>query len=106
MKLDYQDKTKEDWFLVSWTLSNKCNYKCSYCPDILHNGTTGQPKWETVKNFVEILKYLLKKFVTDLVAENPLIGNTLLILQNLLRNKDTHLVLLQTVVNQLITLKK
>jgi MoaA/NifB/PqqE/SkfB family radical SAM enzyme len=56
MKLDYQDKTKEDWFLVSWTLSNKCNYKCSYCPDILHNGTTGQPKWETVKNFVENFK--------------------------------------------------
>ena len=27
-----------------------------YCPDILHNGSTGQPKWETVKHFVENLK--------------------------------------------------
>ena len=21
---------------------NKCNYRCEYCPDILHNGSTGQ----------------------------------------------------------------
>ena len=48
MKLGYKDITKNDWFLVSWTLSNKCNYRCEYCPDILHNGSTGQPRWETV----------------------------------------------------------
>lgn len=53
MKITYRDPKKEDWFLVSWTLSNKCNYKCSYCPDILHNGTTGHPDWEVVSNFVE-----------------------------------------------------
>jgi len=56
MKLDYKDKQMNDWFLVSWTLSNKCNYRCEYCPDILHNGSTGQPRWETVKHFVENLK--------------------------------------------------
>jgi len=56
LKLEYVDTAKENWFLVSWTLSNKCNYRCEYCPDILHNGSTGQPKWETVKNFVEKLK--------------------------------------------------
>ena len=56
MKLTYQDSTKENWFLVSWTLSNKCNYRCSYCPDHLHNGSTGQPQWETVKRFVENFK--------------------------------------------------
>ena len=56
MKLTYQDTTKENWFLVSWTLSNKCNYRCSYCPDHLHNGSTGQPQWETVKRFVENFK--------------------------------------------------
>jgi organic radical activating enzyme len=53
MKLEYKNKNMQDWFLVSWTLSNKCNYRCDYCPDILHNGTTGQPQWETVKRFVE-----------------------------------------------------
>ena len=53
MKLEYKNKNMQDWFLVSWTLSNKCNYRCEYCPDILHNGTTGQPQWETVKRFIE-----------------------------------------------------
>ena len=56
MKLVYKDITKNDWFLVSWTLSNKCNYRCEYCPDILHNGSTGQPRWETVERFIKNLK--------------------------------------------------
>ncbi len=56
MKLGYKDITKNDWFLVSWTLSNKCNYRCEYCPDILHNGSTGQPRWETVERFIKNLK--------------------------------------------------
>jgi len=56
MKLEYKNKNMQDWFLVSWTLSNKCNYRCEYCPDILHNGSTGQPRWETVKRFVENFK--------------------------------------------------
>jgi len=55
MKLEYVDKTMDNWFLVSWTLSNKCNYRCEYCPDILHDGSTGQPKWETVENFIKKL---------------------------------------------------
>lgn len=53
MKLSYKDPAKADWFLVSWTLSNKCNYRCSYCPSRLHDGSTGHKKWDTVKNFVE-----------------------------------------------------
>ena len=53
MKLSYQDKTIENWFLVSWTLSNKCNYRCSYCPPTLHNGSTGQPELEHVESFIK-----------------------------------------------------
>jgi len=56
MKLEYADPSKNNWFLVSWTLSNKCNYRCSYCADHLHSGYTGQPRWETVKRFVENFK--------------------------------------------------
>lgn len=52
MKLEYKDPLKENWFLVSWNLANKCNYRCSYCPDELHNGSTGWPEWESVKNFI------------------------------------------------------
>lgn len=53
MKLTYLDPKKEDWFLVSWTLSNKCNYRCSYCPSNLHDGSSGWPTWESVKRFIE-----------------------------------------------------
>ena len=52
-KLEYENIDKKDWFLVSWTLSNKCNYRCSYCPDILHDGSTGHADWEQVKSFIE-----------------------------------------------------
>lgn len=54
--IQYVDPKKENWFLVSWTLSNKCNYKCSYCPDNLHDGSSGHPDWETVRNFIENFK--------------------------------------------------
>lgn len=52
MKLTYADPEKENWYLISWTLSNKCNYRCSYCPDFLHNGSSGWPEWSAVKEFV------------------------------------------------------
>jgi len=71
MKLTYQDPTKENWFLVSWTLSNKCNYRCSYCPDELHNGSTGQPRWETVKRFVESFKQPGKEICYRLSGGEP-----------------------------------
>ena len=51
--ISYENTDKENWFLVSWTLSNKCNYRCSYCPDHLHNGSTGQPEWTTVERFIK-----------------------------------------------------
>lgn len=51
--ISYENPNKINWFLVSWTLSNKCNYRCSYCPEHLHNGTTGQPEWTTVERFIK-----------------------------------------------------
>lgn len=53
MILSYADPQKINWFLVSWTLSNKCNYRCSYCPQHLHSGYTGQPLWTTVERFIK-----------------------------------------------------
>lgn len=53
--LEYQDTSKENWFLISWNLANKCNYRCSYCPDELHNGSTGWPKWALVEKFINDL---------------------------------------------------
>ena len=71
MKLTYQDTTKENWFLVSWTLSNKCNYRCSYCPSHLNSGSTGQPRWETVKRFVENFKQPGKNICYRLSGGEP-----------------------------------
>ena len=51
--LTYYDPAKENWFLVSWTLGNKCNYRCSYCPTFLHDGSSGWPDWNIVSAFVE-----------------------------------------------------
>ncbi len=71
MKLTYVDPEKENWFLVSWTLSNKCNYRCSYCPSHLHDGTTGQPKWETVESFVKNFKVPGKRICYRLSGGEP-----------------------------------
>ncbi len=71
MKLTYATPEKENWFLVSWTLSNKCNYRCSYCPDILHNGSTGQPRWDTVERFVKNLKVPNKEICFRLSGGEP-----------------------------------
>lgn len=71
MKLTYKDPAKNNWFLVSWTLSNKCNYRCEYCPDILHNGSTGQPQWLTVKRFVQNFNLKGKKICYRLSGGEP-----------------------------------
>jgi len=54
--ISYEDPDKNNWFLISWTLSNKCNYRCSYCPEHLHSGYTGQPEWSTVERFIKNFK--------------------------------------------------
>lgn len=53
MNITYADKNKDNWFLVSWALSNKCNYRCDYCPDFLHNGSSGHPNWDEVEHFIK-----------------------------------------------------
>lgn len=55
MKLEYEDTNKENWLLVTWDLSNKCNYRCSYCPSMFNDGSSGWPVWSDVKNFIHNL---------------------------------------------------
>jgi organic radical activating enzyme len=59
MKITYLSQEKQNWFLVTWDLANKCNYRCSYCPDILHNGTSGWPDYKQVINFIDRINELL-----------------------------------------------
>lgn len=52
MKIEYVDKLKENWFLITWDLSNKCNYRCSYCPSMFNDGSSGWPDINEVKQFI------------------------------------------------------
>ena len=56
MKITYLTPEKENWYLVAWTLSNKCNYRCSYCPSFLNDGSSGWPEWSTVETFIKNFK--------------------------------------------------
>jgi len=69
--VSYKDKSKEKWFLVSWTLANKCNYRCSYCPSFLNDGSSGWPQWETVKDFVTNLKLPQKEICYRISGGEP-----------------------------------
>ena len=71
MKLTYVDPKKENWFLISWTLSNKCNYRCSYCPSMLHDGSSGWPNKDTVLNFVENLNLPNKNICYRITGGEP-----------------------------------
>lgn len=36
-----------------WSIHNKCNYACSYCPDILHNGDTSWLRMDYLQGFID-----------------------------------------------------
>jgi len=69
--ISYENPDKENWFLVSWTLSNKCNYRCSYCPEHLHSGSTGQPEWSTVERFIKTFSVPNKELCYRLSGGEP-----------------------------------
>lgn len=41
------------YFYIDWWLLNHCNFKCSYCPDILKNGSINLPVLEDCTHFVD-----------------------------------------------------
>jgi MoaA/NifB/PqqE/SkfB family radical SAM enzyme len=52
IKLVHADQTHNEWFVVNWCLGNTCNFACSYCPSILHNGSKKWPELEDIKSFI------------------------------------------------------
>ena len=52
IRLEHATEYNNDWFVVNWCLGNTCNYKCSYCPTILHDSSHGWPELETIKAFI------------------------------------------------------
>ena len=51
--LEHKYAEHKKQLVVNWCLTNICNYKCSYCPDELHNGTRRGVDLETAKMFVD-----------------------------------------------------
>lgn len=40
--------------LVEWTLGNRCTYACSYCPEVLHDGSAGWHDHEKLTDFLDV----------------------------------------------------
>ena len=50
-KLEHEHEFAKNTVVVNWCLSNVCNYKCSYCPEYLHSGTSGWPDLHKAEEF-------------------------------------------------------
>ena len=50
--LDHTHDSCKDWVVVNWNLGNQCNYTCSYCPDVLHDGSFGWSDFDVVTTFI------------------------------------------------------
>lgn len=87
MKLEYKNSSKEDWFLISWNLSSKCNYRCSYCPDELHNGATGWPSWDLIENFINNLEIPGKEICFRISGGEPTYWKHFIDLAQLIKSK-------------------
>jgi MoaA/NifB/PqqE/SkfB family radical SAM enzyme len=53
--LDHSDDNEKNTFAVSWSITDICNYRCSYCVPSLHMGKIGYPNYESVLSFSKML---------------------------------------------------
>jgi len=58
---------------VMWSIHNKCNYACSYCPDDLHNGSISWIKLNDMKGFINKIE---EHYVQKLGFKNILFSFT------------------------------
>jgi len=52
IRLDYLIPEKNNFLLIGIDIGNRCNYSCSYCPEILHDGSLGFLNFDNLKNFL------------------------------------------------------
>lgn len=51
-RLEHFNPNHGQYFVVNWCLGNLCNYKCTYCPTGLHDGSQPWVSFDTVRKFV------------------------------------------------------
>lgn len=51
----------KDVIFIDWWLMNHCNYNCSYCDDIIKNGSADLPKIQDCLDFVNVVTEYSKK---------------------------------------------
>lgn len=56
MRLDHINPKNQNVVVVNWCLTNICNFKCTYCPEVLHNGTERGLPLEDIKHFYEAIE--------------------------------------------------
>jgi len=59
MKL--QSTRDSNYLYIDWWLMNHCNYNCSYCPDLLKNGSIDLPNIEHCKEIVDQIEKFANK---------------------------------------------
>lgn len=75
--IEYVDQRRYNAVYIDWTLGNFCNYRCSYCPDYLHDNSNPMSDVESVKAFTKRLfdhytRNLGKKyFIFNLMGGEP-----------------------------------
>lgn len=62
ISINHCQKSHEKFFIISWNLGNICNYKCSYCPELLHAGDVSFPNKVLI---ISTLKYLKNQIPKD-----------------------------------------
>jgi pyruvate-formate lyase-activating enzyme len=68
--------TPKKYTLVEWTLGNKCTFACSYCPDILHDGTAGWHDQKKLTDFLDVcadhyVGYLGRELIVQYTGGEP-----------------------------------
>ena len=55
-RIEHAEDIHKKVVLVDWTLGNRCNYACSYCPPELHDGSKGWQSLGDVLGMIEALQ--------------------------------------------------
>jgi len=58
MKVNSVTSNAPDTIIISWVISTRCNFKCSYCPPFLHDNTYFPVKLDAIVPF-------FKKYISD-----------------------------------------